>query len=367
MRITYVAEDTELWGGNAVIFQHLEILAEAGHDAFLTTPASSPDWYPLKVPVNTIRSLDPSAFPMVDIIVSTSWKTIKLVMESKKGIPVHLCQGYEGALEELVHLKESIDQAHSLRIPKLIVSRHLETFLKERFNSETYYVGQMLNRKIFYPNRNPLRKLLKIRLKPKPLIILVVGPFEGSYKNIPTTLRGIILAKQQLKDPLQLIRVSQFPLSREEEEIIIPNAYHFRIPYQDMGDLYRAADIFISMSTDAEGFGLPALEAMACEVPTILSKIHSHLGFANTQDYAIFVESTPEAVSEAILHLCEDAKMRQKLIKKGLSVARKFSRDALLLRLTTAFEKIISREGAHDITQTDQEVAYYAVPTRKSA
>jgi glycosyltransferase involved in cell wall biosynthesis len=267
-------------------------------------------------------------------------------MESKKGIPVHLCQGYEGALEELVHLKDSIDQAHSLRIPKLTVSRHLETFLKERFHSETYYVGQMLNRGIFYPNRNPLAKLLKISLnKPKPLIILVVGPFEGSYKNITTTLRGIILAKQKLKDSLKLTRISQFPLSREEKEIIIPDAYHFRIPYQDMGDLYRAADIFISMSTDAEGFGLPALEAMACGVPTILSKIRSHLGFANTQDYAIFVESTPEAVSEAILHLCEDAKMRQKLIKKGLSVARKFTRDALLLKLTTAFEKIIAHEG----------------------
>ncbi|MCD6295807.1 MAG: glycosyltransferase family 4 protein [Deltaproteobacteria bacterium] len=344
MRITYVTEDTELWGGIAVVFQHLELLSEAGHDAFLTTPASRPDWYPLKVPVNTIRSfLDPSAFPMADILVSTSWRTIGPVMESKKGIPVHLCQGYEGALEEIVHLKDGIDQAHSLKIPKLTVSRHLETFLKERFRSETYYVGQMLNRGIFYPNRDPLAKLLKIR--PKPLIILVVGPFEGNYKNIPTTLQGIILAKQQLKGPLQLIRVSQFPLSGEEEGIIKPDVYHCRVPYMGMGDIYRASDVLISMSTDAEGFGLPALEAMACGVPAILSKIRSHLGFADPQDYAIFVESVPEAVSEAILHLCEDAKMRRKLIKKGLSVARKFTREALLLKLTTAFEKIIAHEG----------------------
>ena len=51
MRITYLTEDTELWGGIAVVFQHLELLADAGHDAFLTTPAPEPDWYPLKVPI----------------------------------------------------------------------------------------------------------------------------------------------------------------------------------------------------------------------------------------------------------------------------------------------------------------------------
>jgi len=348
MRISYIAENTDLWGGVAVIFQHVEILAEAGHDAFLTTPGAKPDWYPFKIPINTVKNLDPSSFPRADILVSTSWKTIAPVMKSGKGIPVHLCQGYEGGLMELSHLKDRIDHAHSQAIPKLVVSRHLKEFLKERFHSETYYIGQFINREIFYPDRIPLRKLLKSRNRPRS--ILVVGPFEGSYKNIPTTLRGIMLAKQQLTGPLQLIRVSQFPLSGEEEGIIIPDAYRFRIPYKDMGDLYRVADIFISMSTDAEGFGLPVLEAMACGVPTILSKIPSHLGFANPQDYAIFVESTPEAVSEAILHLCEDAKIRRKLIKRGLSVANEFTKQALLLKLTTAFDKIIAHEGDKSIS-----------------
>lgn len=341
MRITYVTEDTALWGGLAVIFQHLELLAEAGHDAFLTTPASKPNWYNLKVPVNTIKSLEPSSIPQADIIVATSWRTIEPVIESKKGIPVHLCQGLENLYKEFFPLKEQIDYAYSLNLPRLIVSQHLDSFFKERFNAKAFYIGQMLNREIFHPVRNPLKKLLKKRIRP--LSILVVGPFEGSYKNIPTMLQGITLAKKKLKDPIKLIRVSQFPLSHEEERIIIPDAYHFHIPYQDMGDIYRASDIFISMSTEAEGFGLPALEAMACGVPAILSKIPSHLGFDESHDYAIFVESSSEGVSEAILHLFEDADIRRRLSKKGLSVAGKFTREAVLSRLTKAFDKIISR------------------------
>ncbi len=347
MKITYVTEDTELWGGIAVIFQHLELLAGAGHDAFLTTPASGPDWYDLKVPVIKIKGLEPQFIPQADIIVATSWRTIEPVMESKKGIPVHLCQGLENSYKEFFSLKEQIDYAYSLNLPRLIVSQHLDSFFKERFNAKTFYVGQALNKEIFHPFGNPVRRFPKSSFKPSS--ILVAGPFQGSFKNIPLSLKGIKLANKKLKSPLKLIRVSQFPLSHEEEAIITPDIYHFRIPYQDMGNIYRNSDIFISMSTNEEGFGLPALEAMACGVPAILSSIPSYLGFDDSPDFAIFAESRPEAVSEAILHLYKNAKARHKLIKKGFSVSGKFTKEALLARLTKTFKEIISDPEAFKI------------------
>lgn len=331
-----------------VVFQHLELLADAGYDAFLTTPASGPDWYPLKVPVHSIGCLEPSHIPPADILVATSWRTIKPVMASERGIPVHFCQGYEASLRELAPCRSFIDEAYSLKIPKLTVSRHLEAFLRERFNAETFYIGQMLNREIFHPRRNPLRRLLERRRRPSS--ILVVGPFEGSYKNIPVILEGIRLANKRLKRPLRLVRVSQFPLSDEEERIMKPDAYLLRVPFQKMGEIYRASDIFISLSTAEEGFGLPPLEAMACGIPTILSRIPSHLDFGHPQDYALFTGSSPEAVSEAILRMYEDTAERRRLSKRGLEVAESFTREALLSRLTSAFESIASRREGGLIT-----------------
>lgn len=342
MRITYVTEDTGLWGGIGVVFQHLELLAGAGHDVFLTTPTAGPDWYPLKVPVHTIKNLGPSLIPDADIIVATSWRTIKPVVESKKGMPVHLCQGYEASLKELAAFKSMIDEVYSMGLPILTVSRHLNTLLKERFNAETYYIGQMVNRKIFYPQRNPLKSLFRHSVRPSRL--LVVGPFEGSYKNIPTILRGVALANKSFKKPLDVIRVSQFPLSREEEMIIKPDEYHCRVSYHQMGDIYRSSDMLMSLSTEAEGFGLPVLEAMACGVPTILSKIPSHLGFDEPPDYALFVDSNPEALSEAIRKMCKDERLRFRLLKRGLTVAGKFTGAALLTGLINAFERIISHK-----------------------
>ncbi|OGW37410.1 MAG: hypothetical protein A2Y97_01750 [Nitrospirae bacterium RBG_13_39_12] len=342
MRITYVTEDTELWGGIGVIFQHLEMLAAAGHDVFLTTPTSGPDWYPLKVPIYTIKSIEPSLLPDADIIVIASWRIAKAIVASKKGLPVYLCQGYEASLKELDAFKSEIDEVYSLGLPILTISRHLSDLIRERFNAETYYVGQMVNRKIFYPRRNPLKRFFTHSGRPSRL--LVVGPFEGSYKNIPTILRGISLANKSFKKPLNVIRVSQFPLSPKEEQIMKPAEYQCRVPYNRMGDIYRSSDMLISLSTEAEGFGLPVLEAMACGVPTILSRIPSHLGFDEPLDYALFVDSEPPALSEAIQKMYEDAGLRLRLSNRGLSVAEKFTPETLLTRLVNAFGDIISRK-----------------------
>jgi glycosyltransferase involved in cell wall biosynthesis len=110
-----------------------------------------------------------------------------------------------------------------------------------------------------------------------------------------------------------------------------------------MGDIYRSSDMLISLSTEAEGFGLPVLEAMACGIPTILSKIPSHVSFDGPVDYALFADSQPDVLSEAIQKMCLDAELRHRLSNRGLAVAEKFSSEALLTRLINAFEDIRSR------------------------
>ena len=339
MRITYVTESTELWGGIYVVFQHLELLSKIGHYAFLTTTGSKPDWYPLKVPVYHVPSLDSDSIPFADIIVATYWSTVKPVVESRRGIPVHLCQGYEGDFRELQSQKPDIHMAYSYNIPKLTVSPHLDGFLRRRFKAETHYIGQMIEKNIFY-----LPPAKKKEITNRPFTILVVGPFEADFKNIAVALTGISLARKRLKMPVKLIRVSQFPLSREEREIIEPDAYHLRVPHNEMGEIFRKADLFISVSKEAEGFGLPAIEAMSCGVPTILSRISSHLSFDQTTDYALFVDgSDPESLAYAVEKIFRNRSLRERLVRRGQIVVSKFSEENLMNSINDCFEKILYR------------------------
>ena len=339
MKITYVTEDTELWGGIGVIFQHLELLSEIGHTVFLTTPAGRPDWYPLNVPLHSIERLAPALIPSADVIVATSWRTIEPVVQSGKGKAVHFCQGYEAANKEYLSIKSSIDAAYSNDIPRLTISPHVDTILRERFHAETHYVGQMINREIFYPNK-PLHQD-----NADLFTVLVAGPFEADVKNIRTTLKGISLAKS--KHRIKVIRVSQLPLSEEERDIMEPDEYLLRVPFRMMGAIYRRADLLISMSKEAEGFGLPALEAMACGVPVVLSRISSYTSFDEHRDYALFTDSEPEAVSSAISSLFLDSSLRRRLVQRGLIVAGQFTKGKVADRLETAFKKILTPTCAH--------------------
>jgi glycosyltransferase involved in cell wall biosynthesis len=216
----------------------------------------------------------------------------------------------------------------------------LDEFLIKRFDAKTYYIGQMVNRDVFYPSQGRHNEK-----ETSPFRILVVGPFEADFKNITVALRGIVLAKKRLKVPVKLIRASQFPFSDKEQAIIKPDAYHFRVPYYEMGEIYRGADLFISMSKEEEGFGLPALEAMACGVPTILSSISSYTNFDETRNHSLFVKtSDPESLADAIVEIFNNRTLKEKLIHQGLIVAGKFTKENVLNRLNSSFESILYRD-----------------------
>jgi len=92
----------------------------------------------------------------------------------------------------------------------------------------------------------------------------------------------------------------------------------------DLVLLYNAADLFIWLSS-YEGFGLPPLEAMACGTPVIATKMASLPEVVG--EAALFVDN-PEninEISDKIYKGLTDKKLREKLIKKGLKQAQKFS------------------------------------------
>jgi glycosyltransferase involved in cell wall biosynthesis len=338
LRITYLFDSTTLWGGNKVALEQAEVLSSAGHRVNILSKDKGPTWYPLKLPVVQVSCFDSTTIPESDIVVGTYWPTVKAAYESDRGTAVHLCQGYEGAFKELRTFKEAIDEVYSYRIPKLTVSSHMNAFLAERFNAETYYIGQMINRDIFYPDRTFIKR------DPASLNVLVIGPFEADVKNIGAALRGISAAREKLKIPMKLIRVSQLPLTDAEKTIINPDEYHLLVPYRSMGAIYRDADILISMSKEAEGFGLPAIEAMACGVPTILSRIPSYLCLDEIHDYAFFVEhSDSVALAEALTTIYRDKPLRERLIRRGFSIVEKFTQEKVVDRLEATFDAIRRR------------------------
>lgn len=111
------------------------------------------------------------------------------------------------------------------------------------------------------------------------------------------------------------------------------------IPDEELVEFYNLATLFVCPSTH-EGFGLPALEAMACGVPTIGSNTTSLpevIGFAD----ALFDPLSPQSISKKMAQALCDISFSNKLSTHGLRQALNFTWDDCAKRTFNAFEALI--------------------------
>ena len=143
--------------------------------------------------------------------------------------------------------------------------------------------------------------------------ILSVGPIQVGFKGIPDTLGAIRMLKEK-GVPIEFIRVSHHPPSEREEVGTVVDQYYMNLKEKEMGELYRNSDIFISSSLEGEGFGLPAMEALACGVPSILTEISSYKNFDAKRDFAYFVSThRPDRIAEGVLTFMKDQRTKGKM------------------------------------------------------
>jgi glycosyltransferase involved in cell wall biosynthesis len=90
-----------------------------------------------------------------------------------------------------------------------------------------------------------------------------------------------------------------------------------------------------------EGFGIPILEAMNCEVPVITSNITSMPEVA--QDAALLVDPfSPDAICNAMVYLYKDEDMRKELIQRGKKRKLDFSWNKTAEALWKSIENTVN-------------------------
>jgi len=110
---------------------------------------------------------------------------------------------------------------------------------------------------------------------------------------------------------------------------------------EELPHLYSAADLFVFPSL-YEGFGLPALEAMACGVPVITSNSSSLPEIVG--DAGIMINPYKyEELSEAITRVLSDEELRKKMKEKSLKRSKKFSWEQTAQQTLEIYEDLYHR------------------------
>lgn len=104
-----------------------------------------------------------------------------------------------------------------------------------------------------------------------------------------------------------------------------------RIPEANLPSYYRGAAV-VTMPSLYEGFGLPALEGMACGVPVVVSNTTSLPEVVG--DAGVLVDPMdPASIAEGLYRALTDTALRADLRERGLIRARRFDWDRVGARV----------------------------------
>jgi glycosyltransferase involved in cell wall biosynthesis len=320
VRIAYVLPFPELNGGNKVIFQHVRLLQELGHELTVLAAGPKPDWIRIDAAYVDTTAAAPRV-PGQDLVVATYWTTIEQARRLALGPLAHFCQGYEGGLVHLAPSLPRIEAAYSLRLPTLTVSPHLDELLGTRFGRDS---------RLAPPPLDPLfRPAFRLRPRRRPWVA-VPGIFAAEVKGVPTALQAVRRLRARGL-PCRVLRFSVLPLEAEERRMLESDCFLSGVPPAEISRALRRCDLLLFPSREQEGFGLPLLEAMAAKVPAVASRIPS-ASFIGGGAVELVPAGDAAAFAEAAEGLLANAGMWRRARRRGYRASRRF-RPAEVRRL----------------------------------
>jgi len=326
LTITYLLEDTDQSGGVRVQLAQADALIARGHRVRLVTKGLPLTWRPSRaewIYVDDLRHYDASGD---DFVIGGFWVTVPVAYELAGERAVHLCQGYEGAFSAYQPIRDRIDAAYKLPIPKLVVAKSLIPIC-EQFSDEVIYIGQIVEEEL-YRAVTPRER--------QPPRVLLCGQSQADLKGIDEGY-GAVAHARWFHQKLDLIRVSPWAPSREEPLDAVQE-FHVALNTGEMTRLLHSCDLLIGPNHPEEGFGLPAAEAMAAGIPCLLTATPSYLSFDETRDYALFAPPRNAVeLGEKLIELLSDAALRDRLRTRGREVAEQWHAENVAERMESFF------------------------------
>jgi len=182
----------------------------------------------------------------------------------------------------------------------------------------------------------------------EPGFLLFVGTLEPR-KNLPSLLQAyrLLLDAEVTAAPLVLVGGKGWLYDEVFEHIEVLHLtgrvrFLHDVPDADMPGLYNAAGVLATPSF-YEGFGLPALEAMACGTPVVvagrasLPEVVGEAGLLVNPD-------APDDIARALARVLTEKPLRARMRELGLAQAARFTWEETARKTLAIYRRVLERK-----------------------
>jgi len=270
-----------------------------------------------------------------DVTIATYYLTAFSVWFSQNKNPFYLMQDFP----ELVENNEGkigLNMFYfSLKLPFsfITVSSYAKQLIAENNPTAKITIAYPgVNLSIFKPGKNN-------SYSQKKKVMIILGGTK--YKGDELALK--VLQNVNKKMPIHVIFVGNKRLVSyylKTMKLDFKYTVFSNVPDEVLAELYSSSDAFLYTSY-VEGFGLPPLEAMACGTPVVMTDNKGSRDYAVDGFNALISQpGDVKSLTDNLLKVLQDDKLRDRLIENGLETAKKFTWEKTVENFEKALKEI---------------------------
>lgn len=167
-------------------------------------------------------------------------------------------------------------------------------------------------------------------------------------KGLDILIRAMPLVRKKIPD-VKLIVVGKGPMDSQCRRIVqqlgIDEVVEFvgKVSHEQLPRYYCSADVYCSAALGGEAQGIVLLEAMACGVPVVASKIPGYDETVRDNiDGILFPAGNINALADSIVKVLTDESFRNRLIANGLKRAQDYAWPVLAQKTLDYYQELLA-------------------------
>lgn len=191
-------------------------------------------------------------------------------------------------------------------------------------------IANGVNTDVYFPPMLEQKAAFRAKLGWKGLIFLFAGRFSPDkikvsvFENFLKSWANV----KQTKD-ISFYLVGHGPLEQDYREVIhrlnLQDSVHLLKARENIAELYQAADVFV-LPSSAEGLSNALLEAMACGLPVLASRVPGIIDIVSENIHGyLFDPSSSKEITDRLKTIVEEQKAFSEMGKNSRETAIKYS------------------------------------------